>query len=458
MLNGVIFPAYPTNEQIIKISQWFGCARFIWNAKSEENDYLSKYAKKYLPIGTYPPIDQTFSQYKDKYLTPWLFDCPSQILRNSVSNWYYTYRQFIKGFCNKPKRKRKTNYASIHLTKELFKFEKCPDGVVRLFIGTKTNNIGYLNIKKHRKFKEPSSIYLKRKNNRYFISFCYEEKTNIEDALSQKEHLKYFQTLTKEQLEKITIGIDRGVSRPVQAAEEIYDFSKTQKRKKLSKEKYIKRYQKKLSKQKKGSKRRKKTKHKISKSYEKIFNIRNDFCHKTSRSIVDNKNNNIIILEDLATKNMTKKAKPKKSKKTSNYIKNNKKQKSGLNKAILDKSWNKFEVYIKYKAIRANKIWFKIPANYTSQECADCGHIHPDNRKQAIFCCSLCGHTDNADHNAARVIKKRAINLITNSGTELSGQGVLLDIERGAINKSQKAKANCAQSNETLKKKGKAAF
>ena len=56
------------------------------------------------------------------------------------------------------------------------------------------------------------------------------------------------------------------------------------------------------------------------------------------------------------------------------------------------------------------------------------------------------------------VIKKRAIKLILHSGTELSKQGVLLDIERGAINKTQTAKANCAQSKETLKKKGKATF
>ena len=56
----------------------------------------------------------------------------------------------------------------------------------------------------------------------------------------------------------------------------------------------------------------------------------------------------------------------------------------------------------------------------------NCGHIHPDNRKtQSNFVCVSCGHTDNADKNAAIVIKKRAINLILNSGTELSSSGVL---------------------------------
>ena len=123
---------------------------------------------------------------------------------------------------------------------------------------------------------------------------------------------------------------------------------------------------------------------------------------------------------------------------TNKYLKNNKKQKSRLNKAILDKCWNKIETYIKYKAIKAKKVWFKIAANYTSLECADCGHIHPDNRKrQEVFHCQNCGHLENADQNAACVIKKRAIKLIY-SGTELSSKGVLLDIGHGASNKTQK--------------------
>jgi len=104
-------------------------------------------------------------------------------------------------------------------------------------------------------------------------------------------------------------------------------------------------------------------------------------------------------------------------------------------------------------------MWYKVLANHTSQECAECGHIHPQNRRsQTDFCCLSCGHIDNADRNAARVIKKRALKLLLYSGTELSSRGVLLDIERGAINKTQRAKANCAKSNEALKKKEKASL
>ena len=60
------------------------------------------------------------------------------------------------------------------------------------------------------------------------------------------------------------------------------------------------------------------------------------------------------------------------------------------------------------KAARAGKLVVEVPAAYSSQECARCGHIHPDNRpRQARFVCQACGHHAHADHNAAQVIAAR---------------------------------------------------
>ena len=96
MLLGIRLKANPTNQQKLILSQWMGCARFIWNAKCEEERYYSTFARKYYPIGTYAPIDQQTSQFKNKEISPWLYDCPSQIIRNSAANWYHTYQQFMK--------------------------------------------------------------------------------------------------------------------------------------------------------------------------------------------------------------------------------------------------------------------------------------------------------------------------------------------------------------------------
>ncbi|HIV15785.1 MAG TPA: transposase, partial [Candidatus Avisuccinivibrio pullicola] len=47
----------------------------------------------------------------------------------------------------------------------------------------------------------------------------------------------------------------------------------------------------------------------------------------------------------------------------------------------------------------------KVPPQYTSQTCAACGHVSRNNRKsQALFVCERCGHTADADLNAARNI------------------------------------------------------
>ena len=51
------------------------------------------------------------------------------------------------------------------------------------------------------------------------------------------------------------------------------------------------------------------------------------------------------------------------------------------------------------------------PASYTSQTCNVCGYIDKLNRpNQHTFKCKNCGHTDNADFNAAKNIRDRIVN------------------------------------------------
>ncbi|MBE8232774.1 MAG: transposase, partial [Endozoicomonadaceae bacterium] len=77
------------------------------------------------------------------------------------------------------------------------------------------------------------------------------------------------------------------------------------------------------------------------------------------------------------------------------------------------------ELFTQYKARQAGKATFRVSAYQTSQECAECEHTHSDNRtSQETFECVACHHVDNADNNASKVIKSRAIKLIKDSGTE----------------------------------------
>ena len=60
MLLGIKLQANPNSSQKAVLSQWMGCAKFIWNAKCDEDRYYSTFAKKYFPIGTYAPVDQQY--------------------------------------------------------------------------------------------------------------------------------------------------------------------------------------------------------------------------------------------------------------------------------------------------------------------------------------------------------------------------------------------------------------
>ena len=191
-------------------------------------------------------------------------------------------------------------------------------------------------------------------------------------------------------------------------------------------QKKLKRQQKAFSKKKnKLSKRRARLRLRAARTHQKIANIRENKCHHISRHLVKS-SAKVFVLEDLKTKNLSKTAKGSQEKSGKNV-----KAKSGLNREILNIGWHKIESQLQYKARKESKVVFKINPSYTSQECADCGHIRPENRSGIDFKCVSCGHVDHADINAAKVIKKRAINLILKSGTDLSNKGVLRPKDKG---------------------------
>jgi len=455
MLNGFKSSIYLKPYQKRKLDLWGGGSNFIWNAKCQEDKYLRSFAQKYLPIGTYPKIDQTYSQYKNKELSPWLSKCPSQILRNSASNWYSTYQNFYKKRCGRPKIKKRGSY-SILLTRELFTFEIDEKRqTVKLFIGTKTNNIGYVSVKWHHKKwanSLPSSIRIKKTlYNTYKISFCYGEEIK---ALEPQAWLDYLKTESEENLQGLVLGVDRGVN-VICATDDDRKFNPTMEESKNIKKCEIKkiRYQRRISRQLKTSNRRKKTKNKLAKICDKKRNINTNICHNISKRLVDS-NQKVIVFENLKTKNMTRSAKGSKETPGKNV-----KQKAGLNREILNKSWHKIELFTTYKADRSNKIVFKVDPKHTSQECASCGRIHSQNRKGNKFKCIniACNYEDHADNNAGKVIKKRAIKLILHSGTELSKDRVLkssnFDIGRGAHIRPDLSKDSQARSRKRQKRR-----
>jgi len=67
--------------------------------------------------------------------------------------------------------------------------------------------------------------------------------------------------------------------------------------------------------------------------------------------------------------------------------------------------------FIEYKAKLLGVSVYSIDPRNTSRTCSVCGYVDKNNRKdQASFICLNCGHTENADYNAAKNIRA-AVNL-----------------------------------------------
>jgi putative transposase len=145
---------------------------------------------------------------------------------------------------------------------------------------------------------------------------------------------------------------------------------------------------------------------------------RTGWQHKVSSRIVSEFE--VIAIEDTKLKNMTRKPKPKPNE-SGGHDPNGAAAKAGLNKAILRSSMGGLRLKIESKAKAAGRHFVKVPAAYTSARCNACGHKHTKEQKllyrptQHQFVCQNCGHTDNADMNAAKNILDDGLQILSNS-------------------------------------------
>ena len=146
----------------------------------------------------------------------------------------------------------------------------------------------------------------------------------------------------------------------------------------------------------KGSRRWKKAKKAVGKIQGKVARQRKDWQHKVSVEIV--RSNSLIGTEQLNLKGMTKKAK-KDSKR--------KRQKTGLNRSILDVGIGELKSMIAYKVKQAGGMYIEIPTRKVkpSQTCPKCYHQKKKDLSQRVHHCDNCGYKTNRDTAAAMVIE-----------------------------------------------------
>lgn len=120
-----------------------------------------------------------------------------------------------------------------------------------------------------------------------------------------------------------------------------------------------------------------------------------DINHCASKQLVNTPNISAIAFEDLA--NIRRQA--TKGTKTSKTCRN----------MLNQWPFSQLQEFTAYKAVQNGVRVVMVNPAYTSQQCNHCGHVDAGNRDRARFDCLKCGHSDNADHNAALNIRDRAI-------------------------------------------------
>lgn len=161
-----------------------------------------------------------------------------------------------------------------------------------------------------------------------------------------------------------------------------------------------------LSRATKGSANRAKIRRELAKLRATERHRRQDFCAQTAHRLAST--NAVVVLEDLKTRNMTRRAKPVEDPdKQGRYLSNGAASKSGLNKAILGKGWYRFEEALTSVSRYTGTQVIKVPTAFTSLRCSVCGHVDPKSREsQAVFRCTRCPRPTitHADVNAAKNI------------------------------------------------------
>ena len=188
------------------------------------------------------------------------------------------------------------------------------------------------------------------------------------------------------------VGVDRGVT--VSAALSTGQML-TCPRLSAGRQRRLKRLQRKLAHAKRGSNRRARLKLAIARLHARQADARKDWAEKLSTDLA--RRFDVIRVEDLRITDMTRSAKG-----TAAEPGRNVRAKAGLNREVLASGWGILVRRLEQKA--AGRVQ-KINPAFTSQRCSACGHVAGENRKsQAVFACTACRYSCNADANAARNI------------------------------------------------------
>ena len=324
---------YPDEDMVSVLEQNIGNHRFVWNKILERyGELYNLFKSNGYPLNpTISNLNVILNMLKKEY--SFLYESESSSLQQVCRDLNKAFNKFFKEGAGYPKFKSKKNNT------QSFRIQKNKENIKITNKRIRLAKIGYVHYRTSKKYKnllkssKINNITVKKENGKYYA--IVNIKTNI-DELEKKD---------KE------IGIDLGLKNlaTLSDGQEITNLD-------LKREiKQIRKYQKKLSRQKYMSKKYQKTLKKYHKWINRLNNKIQNAYHKFSKYLV--KNYDLIEMENLNIKGMFK------NKKWSNKM-----QKISLYKLI---------TMIQYKADWYGKTLIQIDRYFpSSKKCHVCGHIN----------------------------------------------------------------------------------
>ena len=386
---------YPTEvQQEVLEREWFAPIRFLYNIalehrsqiKSQDYDFHSRKLTKeqnrefsnYSQAGA---IRAVLKELKGDPDYEWLRKLPSECIDSLLNDLNEAFQKLFNKQGGRPSRRTFLKNNSAKLKTLTTKRGGVHTNVLYRKDTVRLPKLGLVKYKKHKKFYgKPTVSTVVREGKEYYICLTTRQ------ALKEVEH------------EGSAVGIDLGVAFPIATSDgEILP-------KNVVLDEIDSRYrklQKKFSRQKnKQSERRKRTKAQLADLKRRQTRCRKAYIHKATTELT--KRYSYIAIENLKVKNMTKSAKGDAEEHGKNV-----KAKSGLNRVVLNVAPYEMRSQLEYKGKWRGSHIEPVDPKYTSLTCSKCHKKDKNNRRsQSIFRCTDvdCGHTENADINAAKNI------------------------------------------------------
>ena len=362
---------YPTEEQAEKLAEYARVVRFIYNlALEQRRDFWRQYKRATGSTLNYVSQGRELTILRIEH--DWIRAVPSNIEQGALRDLDKAFAKFWAGG-GYPKFRK----AGVNETFEVKALDAAVRPLNRKWSQVRIPKLGWVKYRDTRAIGgEIRSTRIVCEAGKWFA--CVGARTEYDAPASDLP----------------AIGIDRGVAIAIAASdgsavtvpETLKNLDATAR--KLGRS---------LSRRKRGSTRYRNRRAELAAIKAKAARVRRDWQHKATTAIC--RDYGTVVIEALKTSNMTKRAHEK-----------NVAQKRGLNRSILDIGWRSIEDMLAYKLEDRGGTLIKINPAYTSQTCSACGTIDRESREsQARFSCTSCGHTMNADHNAAINILRQGL-------------------------------------------------